>query len=134
MRSLVTFVVLGCELGVFKVDWKQKPQNPRRPHPRIENSPNFESAIINTFQRGNKKVYVGISRDHIKPVRASTPPCVRLLQDRHPKAIKRNGAAPDKGLVEIDIDNDELLSDQFPDLDVEVIQIFDELLARSELV
>lgn len=133
MRSLVTFVVLGCELGVFKVDWKQKPQNPRSSHPRIENSPNFESAIINTFLRGNKEVYVGISRDFVKPIRASTPTCVRLIQSRHPKAVKQNGAAVDKDLIAIDVDNDDLLSDQFPDLDVEVIQIFDELLARSEL-
>ncbi|MFZ4617341.1 MAG: hypothetical protein ACOYM2_14250, partial [Rectinemataceae bacterium] len=50
MRSLVSFVVLGYELGIFDLDWKKKPQRSKN---YTENSPNFESAIITSFQWRN---------------------------------------------------------------------------------
>lgn len=131
MRSLVSLVVLGYELGIFDLDWKKKPQRSKN---YTENSPNFESAIINTFQWRNKRPSVGISRDYVKPIRASAPEFRRLMKGLHPDAVKGKDVAladSDRGL-DLEV-MDDYLSDKFPDLDVSIMQIFDKLLERSRI-
>lgn len=131
MRSLVSFVVLGYELGIFDLKWKQKYQRSKN---YVENSPNFESAIINSFLWKNHKRKPGISRDFVKPIRASAPEFRRFMKGRHPHAVKGREVSPGDADREIDLeDKSDFLSDKFPDLDVSIMQIFDEVLTRSQI-
>jgi len=131
MRSLVTFVVLGYEFGVFDVKWKNKYQ---RSKDYSENSPNLESAIINSFQYCNKKPSTGISRDYIKPIRASAPVFRHFMKGRHPRAVKGREVVLLDSDRELDLEvMDDYLSDKFPDLDVTIMQIYDDLLERSHI-
>lgn len=131
MRSLVSFVVLGYELGILDLEWKKKPQRSKN---YTENSPNFESAIINSFGWKNKEPYVGISRDYVKPIRASAPEFRRLMKGRHPDAVKGKDVTIADSERELDLEGmDDYLSDKFPDLDVTIMQIYDDLLERSHI-
>lgn len=131
LRSLVTFVLLGCELGIFKVEWKKKHQ---RREKFSENTPNYESSIIKTFQCDNRTPYIGISRDYIKPIRDDMENVLKFLKGRHPTSVKgKNTGSKDelKG-KEIDFLDDTLVA-KFPNFDIEILQIYDDLLSRSTI-
>lgn len=125
LRSLNTFVILGAEIGVFKVDRKIKvDRNNRR-----ENSPNYESAIINTFIHNNKDIYTGISREYINPIRAAIPKFFRYAQTLSTPYV----VTLPEALSHIDTyEADENFGKEFPELDLEVMQIFNQVILREE--
>jgi hypothetical protein len=129
VRSLVTFVVLGYEFGIVNVEWKKK----RQKNANItQNSPNFESSIINTFMCRNKDLSTGISRDYVKPISSSTPQFREFMKGFMPDKVKGDKAQIDESEKEIDLSiADSYLSDKFPDLDVGIMQVFAELLRQD---
>jgi len=131
LRSLVTFVILGSELGLFKIEWKIKYQKGRK---STENTPKFESAIINTFLCDNKPPYIGISRQYIKPIQAYIPRVLEFMKGRNPKAVKlkRTDLKDELDGKEIELEVD-FLCGQFPELDIEILQIYDDLLSKSTI-
>jgi len=130
MRELVNFVIIGSEIGVFKVVSKKQPTGRDKKGP-AHLAPSYESAIINTFAWGDKGPYKGISREYINPTRAALPAFVQYVKERHPRGGFSNNPLI-SALSETSVDETVAAFEQkFPDLDVGVMQIFDAVLAHE---